>query len=121
MDYANMSQKPIQPQNMDQNHETVKNSPFHAIGLNDNMDFLGTQLHIQTENVQRPTPRIITQVFSKGRIVLSKKSEYPANLSDAENSEKISELMRLQHSQVIQDIIEKQKHIQSKPKIQICL
>jgi hypothetical protein len=87
------------------------------MGLNDNLDFLGTRLHIQTENMAHPMPRIVTQVFSKGRIVFSKKSEYPADVRDTMNSEKIHELMSRQHFQVIQDISEKQKRIQSNPKI----
>jgi hypothetical protein len=111
MEYAHMSEKPIQP-NPKQSHETDKIPQFQTMGLNDNLDFLGTQLHIQTENTQRPTPRIITQVFSKGRIVLSKKMEYPADFGSSGDPEKINELMRMQHSQVIQDLSEKQKHLQ---------
>lgn len=115
-----MSQKSIQHPDTEQHHETVQVTPFQTMGLNDNLDFLGTQLYIQTENAQLPTPRIITHVFSKGRIVLSKKSEYPADFHNSGNPEKIHELLRMQHSQVIQDISDKQKLIQSNPKIQKC-
>jgi hypothetical protein len=115
-----MSQKFIQHPNSEQNHEPGQVPPFKAVGLNDNLDFLGTQLHIQTENSLHPLPRIITQVFSNGRIVLSKKSEYPADFHDLENPDKIHELMRIQHFQVIQDISDKQKRLQSDPKTQIC-
>jgi hypothetical protein len=87
------------------------------MGLNDNLDFLGTRLHIQTEKTENPIKRIVTQVFSKGRIVFSKKTEYPTDLRDTENPDKIQELMRIQHFQVIQDISEKKKCIQSNPKI----
>jgi hypothetical protein len=115
-----MSQNSFQHPDMEQNCERVQVPPFQAMGLNDNLDFLGTQLHIQTENAQYPTPRIITHVFSKGRIMLSKKSEYPADFHNSGNPDRIHELMRVQHSQVIQDISDKQKHIQSNLNIPIC-
>lgn len=89
--------------------------PSQAMGLNNNLEFLGRQLHVQTENTAFPTPHIVTQVFSNGRILLSKKSEYPADAHDAGNPEKIQELMRIQHHQVIQEISEKQKRIQGNP------
>ena len=86
--------------------------PTQAMGLNDNLDFFGKQLHVQTENAGFPMPRIITQVFSKGRIILSRKSEYPADEHKAADPEQIQELMRLQHYQIIREISEKQQRLQ---------
>jgi hypothetical protein len=117
MEYAVMNQKDMPHPNAEQKQETGRVHPFQAMGLNDNMDFLGTRLHIQTEKIGYPMPSIVTQVFSKGRIVLSKKSEYPAGDLDAGNPDNINEQMRLQHFQVIQDISDKQKSIQGNPKI----
>jgi hypothetical protein len=112
-----MNQKAIQHSNNERIEETIPGQPFHVMGLNDNLDFLGTRLHIQTENAKHPIQCIVTQVFSKGRIVFSKKSEYPAGLCATKNPDKIQELMRMQHFQVIQDISDKQKCIQDNPKI----
>jgi len=117
MENAGMNQKGMPPPNEERNQETSRVQPLQAMGLNDNLDFFGTQLHIQTENMAHPMPRIVTQVFSKGRVVFSKKTEYPANILDTGNPANIHELMRTQHFQVIQDISDKQKRIQSNPKI----
>jgi len=86
--------------------------PAQAMGLNDNLDFFGKELHVQTENAGFPIPRIITQVFSSGRIILSRKSEYPADVHQAADPEQIQELMRIQHYRVIREISEKQQRLQ---------
>jgi hypothetical protein len=82
-------------------------------GLNDNLEFLGKQLHVQTERIGFPAPRVVTQVFSNGRVVLSKKSEIPFRVDELQESLQIQELMRTQHFQTIQEIIAKQKRILS--------
>jgi hypothetical protein len=81
-----------------------------APGLNDSLEFMGRQLHVQTEKTGFPVPRIVTQVFSNGRVVLSRKSDI---LPDPESWKfaKIQELMRSQHFQTIQEISDKQKQI----------
>jgi hypothetical protein len=82
-----------------------------VIGLNDNLEFLGKQLHIQTERIGLPSPRIVTQVFSNGRVVLSKKSDIPFQSALPEDAAKVRELMRTQHFQVIREIKAKQNRI----------
>ena len=92
--------------------DDTRPTPSHqAIGLNDNLDFMGRQLHVQTENSEFPTARIVTHVFTNGRILLSRKSDYPEDVRESKDLAKIEELMRVQHHQIIQEIAEKQKRI----------
>ncbi|MBN2337915.1 MAG: hypothetical protein JXP48_05170 [Acidobacteria bacterium] len=84
-------------------------------GLNDNLDFLGTPLHVQTESLELPEARIVTQVFSKGRILFSRKSGIPPEIRLSGDPEPIRALMRSQHSSVLGEIADKQKRIQAKP------
>lgn len=84
-------------------------------GLNDNVDFLGRQLHVQTERIGFPAPQIVTQVFNNGRIVFSKKCPLTGAGSDP-GSQGILDLMRAQHSQTIREIEAKQrKALDSRP------
>jgi hypothetical protein len=83
-----------------------RNSTFGgAIGLNDNVQFMGKQLHVQTEAIRFPSPSIVTQVFSNGRIIYSKKSEC------AVDSMNIQGQMNKQHAQVLQSLSEKKAQI----------
>jgi hypothetical protein len=81
-----------------------------ATGLNNNIEFMGKQLHVQTENIRLPKRSIVTQVFSNGRIILSKKTECSPDLND------IPVQMQKQHSEVIQGIADKQARLQGKPR-----
>jgi len=81
-----------------------------APGLNDNLEFMGKQLHVQTERIGFPAPHIVTQVFSNGRVVFSKKSEIPRE-EESQESRRIPDLMRNQHFQTIREIAAKQKRI----------
>jgi hypothetical protein len=91
------------------NAETSPASPVP--GLNDNLEFMGRQLHVQTESAGFPTARIVTQVFCRGRVMFSRKSEYPPGINESNNSDKIRELMHSQHCEVIQEIRNKQTQI----------
>jgi hypothetical protein len=94
-------------ENVEEKKITVENA---ASGLNDNLEFMGKQLHVQTEKTLLPVPRIVTQVFSNGRVVFSKKSDILQGQEFKEFT-KIQELMRAQHFQTIQEIADKQKRI----------
>lgn len=87
--------------------------PSQVIGLNDNLEFMGRQLHVQTENTEFPIARIVTHVFTNGRILLSKKSDYPQEVQTSKDPGKIRELMQTQHHQIIQEIAEKQKRLKA--------
>jgi hypothetical protein len=96
------------------NEEPDKNglaSTAPAMGLNDNLEFMGRQLHVQTEHLEYPVARIVTQVFCNGRVMRSKKSEYSADIRETHDISKIQQLMNAQHYQVIREITEKQSQI----------
>ena len=76
-----------------------------AAGLNDNVEFAGKQLHVQTESIGTPTSCVVTQIFSNGRVLFSKKTECLQGLNELQN------LMRDQHAQVLRDLAEKEAKI----------
>ena len=86
-----------------------------AVGLNDNLDFLGRQLHVQTEFIELPVAHIITQVFCSGRVMLSKKSDCPAGIQEAQDARKLQQTMNAQHHQVIREISDKQTRVLNSP------
>ena len=106
-----MNDKEFVAINVDHKSDTRTAASHQAMGLNDNLDFMGRQLHVQTENSEFPTARIVTHVFTNGRILLSRKSDYPRAVQESKDLAKIEELMRIQHHQIIQEIAEKQKRI----------
>jgi len=77
-------------------------------GLNDNVEFLGRQLHIQTEFIELPNSHIVTQVFSNGRVLLSRKSEFPSGNPQSLDIHELQRAMNAQHRQALQEISEKQ-------------
>ena len=94
----------------DSNRENSREA-IHLTGLNDNLEFMGKQLHVQTENVRFPAAHVVTQVFFRGKVILSKKSDYPVEVHEIGDIDKMQELMHTQHSQVIKDIAEKQARL----------
>jgi hypothetical protein len=93
------------------NMVSQSNAASPIMGLNDNLEFLGKVLHVQTENVWSAKPCILTQVFHGGRVVLTRKYEYASNLEESENYKKIQALMYFQHSKVIEKINSQQAKI----------
>ncbi len=104
---------------MESSGGTPKNTAFAfpVSGLNDNVEFMGKQLHVQTEDAGFPNTRIVTHVFCKGRVVLSRKSDYPPGIRHGGNMDKIRELMHSQHLQIIQELRNKQAEILDSRKI----
>ena len=86
-------------------------SNLPVVGLNDNLDFMGRQLHVQTEYIELPEPRISTQVFCSGRVMLSKKSECPPDIRESHDTQKLQQIMNAQHHQVLREIADKQARI----------
>jgi len=83
-----------------------------VMGLNDNLNLMGKELHVQTEDVGAGEHCITTQVFCEGRVILSTKAAYPPALRDSLQSERLTELMRTQHFSVIRQIENrKSKHL----------
>lgn len=81
------------------------------VGLNDNLDFMGRQLHVQTEYIESPIARISTQVFCGGRVMLSKKTDCPTGIREARDVQKLQQSMNAQHQQIIREISDKQARI----------
>jgi hypothetical protein len=107
-----MCEKRPAPENDEKRGIASDNS---VAGLNDNLEFLGRQLHVQTERIGLPAPRIVTQVFSNGRVVFSKKSDIRFRADEPPDTPKLQELMRTQHFQVIREIKAKQSRILRPP------
>jgi hypothetical protein len=84
-----------------------------VMGLNDNLDFMGRLIHVQTENMRSPAMCIVTQVFCNGRVVFSTKSEFPPGLCESQAFSQIQGLMRAQHFEVIKKIRDKKTQILS--------
>ena len=74
------------------------------MGLNDDLEIMNNQLHIQTEDLGFNGRCINTQVFCKGRVILSTKSAYPATLTEGNGRAQIVEIMRRQHFNVIREL-----------------
>ncbi len=78
--------------------------PALLTGLNDNIRFLGKELHIQTEDLGGTARLITTQVFFRGRVIHSRRTEYPVGAGEDGNRAVVLELMRRQHFEVIRDL-----------------
>jgi|WetSurMetagenome_2_1015567.scaffolds.fasta_scaffold1200390_1 hypothetical protein len=96
----------VNGRNKDTNGDAIR-----ITGLNDNLEFMGKQLHVQTENAGFPAVHIVTQVFCRGKVILSRKMEYPAGVRETGDADKMQELMRIQHFQIIKDIEDKQTRL----------
>jgi len=84
------------------------------MGLNDNINLFGKELHVQTENVKSEKPCILTQVFFHGRVVYTQKNEYLEENREFKDFDKIRDMMRAQHLMVMGKIIRKQAMFQKK-------
>jgi hypothetical protein len=90
------------------------NVPSPLPGLNDNLEFLGRRLHVQTEDLGPSKRSVTTQVFLNGRVVHSTKSAYPESTGGGPQRELVGELMRAQHLTVMKEI-QSQKERFAKP------
>ena len=84
-----------------------------AMGLNDNLAFMGRAIHVQTEDLGAAGNCITTQVFCDGRVILSTRSEYPSTMREQNHNDRVIELMRAQHFNVIRQIESRQSKHQS--------
>lgn len=75
-----------------------------TMGLNDQLEFMGRQLHVQTEDLGYTGRCITTQVFCDGKVILSSKSEYPSSVQGESDRNLITDLMHRQHFNVIRDL-----------------
>ena len=85
-------------------------SPTAVMGLNDELDFMGRKLHIQTENAGHAGSWIITQVFCNGRVLFTTKSLLPDD-HETRDFSKVESLIRAQHFRVIREMESKKAQI----------
>ncbi len=73
-------------------------------GMNTEMEYQGKIYHIQTEDGGRSSPVITTQLFFKGAILVTQKTNY-SDIVKAEYLESIvKDLMKQQHSLMIKEL-----------------
>ena len=75
------------------------------VGYNTNVPYKGIIYHVQTEDSGTKNPVIITLLYLKGTILASKKSNYANVLSSPDYKEKVRELMKEQHKNMIKELI----------------
>jgi hypothetical protein len=75
------------------------------VGYNTNVPYKGTIYHVQTEDSGVKNPVIITLLYLKGTILASKKTNYSHIASSPDFKEKVRELMKEQHKNMIKELI----------------
>lgn len=75
------------------------------VGYNTNVPYKGTIYHVQTEDNGMKNPVIVTLLYLKGTILASKKVNYGHITSSPAYKEKIRELMKEQHKNMIKELI----------------
>ncbi len=60
-----------------------------------------TELQIQTEYAYRPRPRLTTSIISKGQIIQKIQQELSAPITTMDEKNKIEDLLRKQHAEVL--------------------
>ena len=74
------------------------------LGLNDNIPYRGTVFHVQTEDSGIQSPHVITHLFYGGNIIATKKVDYSDILQVEGVEDIVRELMKEQHSLLINDL-----------------
>lgn len=75
------------------------------VGYNTNVPYKGIIYHVQTEDSGLQNPMIITLLYLKGTILASKKTNYSHIASSPDYREKVRELMKEQHKNMIKGLI----------------
>jgi hypothetical protein len=74
-------------------------------GLNTNVTHGGIEYHVQTEDLGRGNPYVLTLVFRAGAIIAREKVNYQEALGEAAPEGEIKRFMDQQHQGIIQDIL----------------
>ncbi len=77
----------------------------HAHEFSSNISVDNVTYHVQTEDMGRKSCKIITNVFLKGEIIASRKSDYAHLLKVKDRDERIADLMEKHHKSVIAGFI----------------
>ena len=75
------------------------------VGYNTNVPYKGTLYHVQTEDYGLKNPVVITLLYDKGSILASRKTSYADLASSPEYKEKVREMMKEQHKNMIKGLI----------------
>lgn len=75
------------------------------VGYNTNVPYKGAIYHVQTEDSGLKNPMIITLLYLKGTILASKKTNYSHIAYSHDYKEKVRELMKEQHKNMIKELI----------------
>ena len=73
-------------------------------GLNTLVTHAGVEFHVQTEDLGRQNPYVLTLVFRAGAIIAREKANYQEALGDEAAEVDIKRFMDQQHQRIIQDI-----------------
>ncbi len=73
-------------------------------GLNTNIIYAGDEYHVQTEDLGRQNPYVLTLVFRAGAVVAREKVNYQEIQHDAAPEVQIKRLMDQQHQRIIRII-----------------
>ncbi len=77
----------------------------HAHEFSSNVSVDNVTYHVQTEDMGKKSCKIITNVFLKGEIIASRKSDYAHLLKVKDRDERIADLMEKHHKSVIAGFI----------------
>jgi hypothetical protein len=75
------------------------------VGYNTNISYKDSTYHIQTEDRGQDNPIIVTLLYSKGKILASKKTNYAYIVIETDYKEKIRRLMKEQHDTMIKELL----------------
>jgi hypothetical protein len=80
-------------------------------GLNTNVTHGGIEYHVQTEDLGRGNPYVLTLVFRAGAIIAREKVNYREALGEAAAKREIKQFMQQQHQRIIQGILAGQPQV----------
>lgn len=74
------------------------------IGYNTNVNYKGKTYHVQTEDSGPVNPQIVTLLYYQGAILASKKMNYAHLLGQPDLEDKLRNLMKQQHREMIMEL-----------------
>jgi hypothetical protein len=74
-------------------------------GFNTDFKYKGVVYHVQTEDNGLGNPVIVTLLYQGGAILASRKINYADILKSEHLQRVVSDLMRMQHKQIIKDLV----------------
>lgn len=74
------------------------------IGYNTNVKYKGKTYHVQTEDSGPANPQIVTLLYHQGAILASKKTNYAHLIGQPDLEDKLRNLMKQQHREMIMEL-----------------